>query len=134
MIRIGIDTGGTFTDIVSVDGANGGIEVTKVASTPHNPAIGLALGVNQILAQAAATHDKVAAFAHGTQESITTYSYRQVADRGPMDESGGRRVSFECGHPPRIVRPPAPHRRSTDGHPQPIRHFSRDMLHIKPLT
>ena len=40
-LRIGIDTGGTFTDVVSVDGGSGAMRVTKVASTPANPAIGL---------------------------------------------------------------------------------------------
>src|ERR1700686_2827572 len=50
-LRIGIDTGGTFTDIVSVDGRSGDMRVTKVASTPANPAIGLVRGVAAILAQ-----------------------------------------------------------------------------------
>eukprot|EP01035_Chromulina_nebulosa_P054319 gene54319-74416_t len=44
--RIGIDTGGTFTDIVAVDAATGAMSVTKVSSTPSNPAIGLVRGVN----------------------------------------------------------------------------------------
>src|SRR5262249_29739652 len=44
-LRIGIDTGGTFTDIVSVHGGTGAMRVTKVASTPANPAIGLVRGV-----------------------------------------------------------------------------------------
>ena len=48
-LRIGIDAGGTFTDIVSVDGSSGSMRVTKVASTPSNPAIGLVLGVRAIL-------------------------------------------------------------------------------------
>jgi N-methylhydantoinase A len=43
--RIGIDTGGTFTDIVAVDTGSGAMQVTKVASTPANPAIGLVRGV-----------------------------------------------------------------------------------------
>ena len=51
-LRIGIDTGGTFTDIVSVDTASGATQVTKVASTPANPAVGLVRGVNAILASA----------------------------------------------------------------------------------
>src|SRR3977135_22439 len=50
--RIGIDTGGTFTDIVSVDSGSGAMRVTKVASTPANPAIGLVRGVQAILAAA----------------------------------------------------------------------------------
>ena len=40
-LRIGIDTGGTFTDIVCVDTASGALTVTKVPSTPANPALGL---------------------------------------------------------------------------------------------
>ena len=36
--RIGIDTGGTFTDIVAVDTGSGTVSVTKVSSTPANPA------------------------------------------------------------------------------------------------
>src|SRR5258706_6150246 len=62
--RIGIDTGGTFTDIVSVDTVSGTTYVTKVASTPANPAIGLVRGVNEILAAAGATTDDVAGVGH----------------------------------------------------------------------
>ena len=40
-LRIGIDTGGTFTDIVCVDTVSGALTVTKVPSTPANPALGL---------------------------------------------------------------------------------------------
>ena len=53
--RIGIDTGGTFTDIVSVDTLSGATEVTKVASTPANPGIALVRGVKAILAAHGAT-------------------------------------------------------------------------------
>src|SRR5260221_9278833 len=63
--RIGIDTGGTFTDIVSVDTLSGKTHVTKVASTPANPAIGLVRGVNEILAAAGATTDDVAGVGPG---------------------------------------------------------------------
>ena len=44
-LRIGIDTGGTFTDIVAVDTGTGAMRVTKVASTPTNPAVGLVRGI-----------------------------------------------------------------------------------------
>src|SRR5207245_9377137 len=36
-LRIGIDTGGTFTDIVAIDEATGEIVTTKTPSTPHDP-------------------------------------------------------------------------------------------------
>src|SRR5258705_4996608 len=74
-IRIGIDTGGTFTDIVSVDTLSGNTHVTKVASTPANPAIGLVRGVNEILAAAGATTDDVA----GVGPRTTAASHAPVA-------------------------------------------------------
>src|SRR3984885_2586787 len=64
--RIGIDTGGTFTDIVAVDAGSGAMRVTKVASTPSNPAIGLVRGVHQILDDMGAGVADVAGLAHGT--------------------------------------------------------------------
>jgi N-methylhydantoinase A len=65
-LRIGIDTGGTFTDIVAVDGATGRVDVTKVPSTPANPAVGLLKGVRQILEQTGRTVGDLAGLAHGT--------------------------------------------------------------------
>src|SRR5947207_14739593 len=65
-LRIGIDTGGTFTDIVCVDGGTGAMRVTKVASTPANPAIGLVRGVQAILQATGEAAHAVAGLAHGT--------------------------------------------------------------------
>jgi N-methylhydantoinase A len=40
MTRVGVDVGGTFTDLVAV-GADGSLEIRKVASTPADPSVGL---------------------------------------------------------------------------------------------
>lgn len=45
MIRVGIDTGGTFTDFVLVSGA--GMKVYKVLSTPANPAEAILRGLTE---------------------------------------------------------------------------------------
>src|SRR5438094_3859838 len=92
MIRIGIDTGGTFTDIVSVDAASGAVEVTKVASTPHNPAVGLSLGVTQILARSGATPDDVAALAHGTTVATNALLQGDIRNLGLVVTEGYRHI------------------------------------------
>jgi N-methylhydantoinase A len=90
--RIGIDTGGTFTDIVSVDTLSGRTHVTKVASTPANPAIGLLRGVNEILAAAGATADDVAGLAHGTTVATNALLQGEINSLGLIVNSGFRHI------------------------------------------
>src|SRR4249920_4036266 len=88
--RIGIDTGGTFTDIVSVDTVTGATQVTKVASTPANPAIGLLRGVNEILAAANATTKDVAGLAHGTTVATNALLQGEINSLGLIVTAGFR--------------------------------------------
>src|SRR6267143_538784 len=90
--RIGIDTGGTFTDIVSVDTLSGKTHVTKVASTPANPAIGLVRGVNEILTAAGATSDDVAGLAHGTTVATNALLQGEINSLGLIVNSGFRHI------------------------------------------
>jgi N-methylhydantoinase A len=90
--RIGIDTGGTFTDIVSVDTQSGATQVTKVASTPANPAIGLLRGVNEILAAAGATTDDVAGLAHGTTVATNALLQGEINSLGLIVTAGFRHI------------------------------------------
>jgi N-methylhydantoinase A len=48
-IRVGIDTGGTFTDVVAFDEETGELVSTKVASTPVDPAQGFLAGIDKVL-------------------------------------------------------------------------------------
>jgi N-methylhydantoinase A len=90
--RIGIDTGGTFTDIVSVDTLSGATQVTKVASTPANPGIALLRGVNEILAAAGATTNDVAGLAHGTTVATNALLQGEINSLGLIVNAGFRHI------------------------------------------
>src|SRR4051794_429876 len=47
-VRVGIDTGGTFTDFVLFDDATGSFRVTKLPSTPDDPSRAIADGLRQL--------------------------------------------------------------------------------------
>ncbi len=65
-IRIGIDTGGTFTDVVAIDEVSGDVVTTKTPSTPSNPADGFLAGIEKVLGMLGAGGDTISAVSHGT--------------------------------------------------------------------
>ncbi|WP_030482986.1 hydantoinase/oxoprolinase family protein [Nocardioides aequoreus] len=65
-IRIGIDTGGTFTDVVAFDETSGEIVTTKTPSTPSNPADGFLAGIDKVLGLLGADGSAIEAVSHGT--------------------------------------------------------------------
>ena len=67
--RLGVDVGGTHTDLVLLDVASGALMVEKVASTPRNPALGVLDGVAKFIAKGV-DPGRIEFFAHGT--TITT--------------------------------------------------------------
>jgi N-methylhydantoinase A len=91
-LRLGIDTGGTFTDIVCVDSTTGAMAVTKVASTPANPALGLVGAVRAILAQTGAEADAIAGIAHGTTVATNALLQGAIESLGLIVTSGFRHI------------------------------------------
>src|SRR6204780_2337281 len=89
-LRVGIDTGGTFTDIVCVDAADGAMRGAKVSSTPSNPAIGLVRGVKAILADAPL--DDLAGLAHGTTVATNALLQGEIAGLGLIVTEGFRHI------------------------------------------
>jgi N-methylhydantoinase A len=67
--RLGVDVGGTHTDLVLLDSQTGELLVEKVSSTPKNPALGVLDGVSRFVARGIPA-GAIEFFAHGT--TITT--------------------------------------------------------------
>src|SRR6478672_12259639 len=91
-LRIGIDTGGTFTDIVCVDDKSGAMRVTKVSSTPSNPAVALVRGVHAILSEWGAGVDDLAVLAHGTTVATNALLQGEIAGLGLIVTEGFRHI------------------------------------------
>src|SRR3984893_12146868 len=90
--RIGIDTGGTFTDIVAVDAASGAMRVTKVSSTQSSTAIGLVRGVHRILDDMGAGVAEVAGLAHGTTVATNALLQGRIDGLGLIVTEGFRHI------------------------------------------
>ena len=89
--RLGVDVGGTHTDLVLLDVESGQITVEKVSSTPSNPAIGVLNGINNFVAKGTPP-GQIAFFSHGT--TITTNALLEMrgAKVGLMITGGYRAV------------------------------------------
>jgi N-methylhydantoinase A len=85
-IRLGIDVGGTFTDLVAL--VDGGIVTAKVPSTPRNQAEGVLRSVEA----AGLDPDRVAAFAHGTTVATNALLERRGARTALVTTEGFRDV------------------------------------------
>src|SRR2546428_3186722 len=94
-LRIGIDTGGTFTDIVAIDEATGEIFTTKTPSTPQDPSVGVLDGIRKILRlvdnAAAAASRPAAAVSHGTTVATTAVLQERLPGLGLVTTQRFRR-------------------------------------------
>ena len=92
MIEIGIDVGGTFTDVVLLDRAAGRLEVAKTASTPRDQSVGILNGLARLGVDAAT----IRRFAHGSTVATNTVLERKGA-RVALLTTAGFRDLLEIG-------------------------------------
>ena len=96
---VGIDVGGTFTDLILLDQASGAVRIAKVPTTVENQAF----GVLAALEAADAPLSELANISHGTTTTTNALLERKIARVGLITTLGFRGV-LELG---RRTRPTA---------------------------
>jgi N-methylhydantoinase A len=111
--RLGVDIGGTFTDLVWVDDLTGEVRVGKLLTTPKDPAQAVEQGVLALLQEAGAAAAGVRGFIHGTTLATNALIERKGARTGLLTTAGFR-DALEIGREGRydmydlFIDPPSP--------------------------
>ena len=90
--RIGVDIGGTFTDLVLHDEARRVTRTGKRLTTPNSPAIGVIEGIDRLLEETNTAVTQVKAILHGTTLVTNTVLERTGATIGLVTTSGFRDI------------------------------------------
>jgi N-methylhydantoinase A len=116
-LRIAIDTGGTFTDVVAIDEETGAQWAVKTPSTPSDPSVGLVNGIHKAVEAAGRAPRDVAQLLHGTTTAtnavlehkfeglglLVTEGFRHIIEIARQSVPDGYGNSFFWVKPPRLV-------------------------------
>jgi N-methylhydantoinase A len=87
-LTVGIDVGGTFTDLLAIDTASGAVKLAKVPTTVDNQAIGFMASLDSAGAEPATLQ----AVVHGTTTTTNALLERKIAKVGLITTKGFRDV------------------------------------------
>lgn len=116
-LRVSVDTGGTFTDVLAVDSQTGAVSVIKTPSNRLDPSQALLEGIEKVLALAERSYDDVELVIHGTTTAtnavlehefsgiglLVTDGFRHLLEIARQSVPDGYGNSFFWVKPPRIV-------------------------------
>ncbi len=116
-MRIGVDVGGTFTDVILVNDRTGGFYYTKTPTTHHDLAEGVLKGLKEILHIAGITMQEVDYIIHGTTIGtnaivegkgakvglITTAGFEDVLEIRRVARPKEAAFDFGADNPPPLV-------------------------------
>ena len=127
--RVGVDSGGTFTDICLFDDDSGQVAVWKVSSTPDDPSRGIAEGLAQGVGRVGIAAGQVGYFGHGTTVGTNALIQLRGGKTGLITTDGFRDL-LEIGRQKRpdlydlqVEKPPALVARDLRlGVPERVRH------------
>jgi hypothetical protein len=86
-LTVGIDVGGTFTDLLAIDTVSGAVRLAKVLTTVDNQAVGFMAALAEAGVQPAALQ----AVVHGTTTTTNALLERKIAKVGLITTKGFRR-------------------------------------------
>src|SRR5919206_2111946 len=89
-LRLAVDTGGTFTDLVAQESTSGALRIYKVPSTPSDPSQAVLEALRR--ARADADRDSVEFFVHGTTVGTNALLEEKGARAGLVITRGFRGV------------------------------------------
>ena len=88
--RVGVDSGGTFTDVCLFEETLGRLEVWKVSSTPDDPSRGIVQGVKEGVERVEALPQEVEYFGHGTTVATNALIQHRGVPTGLITTAGFR--------------------------------------------
>ncbi|MEE9197982.1 MAG: hydantoinase/oxoprolinase family protein [bacterium] len=101
--RIGIDTGGTFTDVVCVRSDTGEVFTTKTPTTPSDFSQGLIQGLQKIMREVKIRPRQVTGIFHGTTVATNAILERRFENLGLVVTAGFRHL-LELGRSSHAAR------------------------------
>jgi len=90
--RLGVDVGGTFTDLLLVDEKTGQLYTAKVPSTPDDASIGVFNGIERVCGNAGIDPNEITSVMHGTTIATNTILTGTGAKVGLVTTKGYRQV------------------------------------------
>ncbi len=98
MKRVGVDVGGTFTDLIAVDDETGTILVHKLPTTPDDPSQGTVQGISEIAAEAGIAPSDLDQVFHGTTIATNIVIEHNGARVGMLTTEGYRDILHIARH------------------------------------
>ncbi len=116
-LRVAIDTGGTFTDVVAIDDGSGTQYTVKTPSTPADPSVGLLNGLDKVVRAAGMEASALSQLLHGSTVAtnavlehkfeglglIVTQGFRHIIEIARQSVPDGYGNSYFWVKPPRLV-------------------------------
>lgn len=90
--HLGVDVGGTFTDLILVNEKTGDFHSAKVPSTPHDSSIGVLNGIERVCQIAGIDPNEITHVMHGTTVATNTILTHTGAKVGLVTTRGYRQV------------------------------------------